>query len=120
MATWDELEDLDLEPRPLYRADCPEGPCPYVSCKHHLYIEVNPITGSVQFPFGTLDIDEIPETCSLRAAEQGPLTLDEVGKLTSRTKERIRQIEIQAAIKVRLEGSPSMVDARMADWLDLD
>jgi hypothetical protein len=120
-ATDDELEDLSLEPRPATWAECATmpRPCPYVSCKHHLYIEVNPLTGSVQFPFGHMGIDEIPHTCSIDAALEGPLTLEEVGKLTSRTKERIRQIETRALVTMRSEGiSPSMLDATMADWLE--
>ncbi len=122
-ATEDELLDLAIEPRPPTRGECKDlpRPCPYVSCKHHLLIEVNPITGSVQFPFGALGIDEIPNTCSLDVAEQdGPLTLEEVGRLTSRTKERIRQLETRALATMWEEGvSPSMLNATMADWLDL-
>ena len=119
-ATDDELYDLLLEPKPQTRGECPESrPCPYVSCRHHLYIEVNPVTGSVQFPFGALGIDEVPNTCSLDAAERGPLTLDEVGTMTNRTKERIRQIETRAMFVMRAQGvSPSMICATMADWLD--
>ncbi|HUB07073.1 MAG TPA: DNA-binding protein, partial [Myxococcales bacterium] len=35
--------------RPKTRADCVNGPrpCLFVSCKHHLYLDVNPNTGSV-------------------------------------------------------------------------
>ena len=122
-ATEDELLDLALEPRPPSRGECRDlpRPCPYVSCKHHLLVEVNPVTGSVQFPFGALGIDEIPNTCSLDVAEQeGPLTLEEVGRLTSRTKERIRQLETKALVRMYSAGvSPSMICATMDDWLDL-
>src|SRR3954470_15585872 len=36
--------------RPKTRADCVnmERPCPYVSCKYNLYVDVNPRTGSVK------------------------------------------------------------------------
>ena len=35
--------------RPKTRGDCANvaRPCPYVSCKYHLYIDVNPGTGSI-------------------------------------------------------------------------
>ena len=120
-ASVEELEDLDLWPRPPSRGECRSlpRPCPYVSCTHHLYIEVNPVTGSVQFPFGALGIDEIPHTCSLDAAEDGPLTLEEIGRLTNRTKERVRQLETRGLVLLRGYGvSPSMLNATMADWLD--
>jgi hypothetical protein len=120
-ASRSELHDLDLSPRPQTWAECKDmpRPCPYVSCKHHLYIEVNPDTGAVRLPFGHLEIDEIPHTCSIDAALEGPLTLQEVGKLTSRTKERIRQIETQGLAKVLRAGiSPSMLNPGMADWMD--
>jgi hypothetical protein len=36
-------------PRPAARGECAcaERPCPWVSCKHHLYLDVNPETGSI-------------------------------------------------------------------------
>src|SRR6185436_15449349 len=35
---------VDDEPRPQTRKDCKDAqrPCPWVSCKHHLYLDVNP------------------------------------------------------------------------------
>ena len=37
-------------PRPQTRSDCQGGPrpCPFVSCRHHLYLDVNPETGSIK------------------------------------------------------------------------
>src|SRR4051812_43658731 len=36
--------EAELDERPLRRADCANGPrpCPLVSCRHHLYLDVNP------------------------------------------------------------------------------
>ena len=36
-------------PRPETRAECREEmrPCPWVACKHHLYLDINPETGSI-------------------------------------------------------------------------
>lgn len=120
-ATDDELEDLLLEQRPKTWADCQDGPrpCPWVSCKHHLYIEVNPVTGSVQFPFGHLEIDQLKHTCSIDAALDGPFTLEEVGELTNRTKERVRQIETKALTAFKAAGgSPSMIALTFDTWME--
>src|SRR5436853_3984858 len=51
-----ELQALVAEleaTRPKMRADCATGqrPCPYVSCKFNLYVDVNPRTGSVKMNF---------------------------------------------------------------------
>src|SRR5690606_7767913 len=39
--------------RPTSRGECANvaRPCPYVSCKYHLYIDVNPSTGSIKVNF---------------------------------------------------------------------
>src|SRR5262249_33319259 len=46
------VEVLDYD-RPRTRAECKTGPrpCLFVSCKHHLYLDVNPETGSVKLNF---------------------------------------------------------------------
>ena len=58
-------------PNAATRAECAEGPrpCPYVSCKHHLYLDVNPETGSIKLNFPDLEVDEMAETCSLDVAD---------------------------------------------------
>ena len=35
--------------RPASRTECKDGarPCPFVSCKYHLFLDVNPSTGSI-------------------------------------------------------------------------
>ena len=40
---------VDDVARPASRAECSEDvrPCPWVSCKHHLYLEVSEDTGSI-------------------------------------------------------------------------
>jgi len=92
--------------RPNTRAECPpkdhEGRrrCPYVGCRHHLYLEAMPPTslGKKRMLINWPDIDptELPETCSLDVAEQGGLTLDEVGQLLNICRERTRQCELEA------------------------
>lgn len=105
MAPFD-LEDEGLlrdHPKPETRGDCKAGPrpCPYVSCRHHLYLDVNPETGSIKFNFPRLEVWELKNSCSLDAADQYGLTLEEVGDLLALTRERTRQIEIRALTKVK-------------------
>ena len=46
--------------KPKARAECAEGPrpCPYVSCKHHLFIDVSPRTGAIKLNFPDLRFAE--------------------------------------------------------------
>lgn len=90
--------------RPKTRGDCVGGhrPCPFVSCRHHLYLDVNPRTGSLKLNFPHLEPWELKETCSLDVADMGGKMLEEVGELANITRERARQIESICAEK--LEG----------------
>jgi hypothetical protein len=94
-----ELEHL----RPVSREDCRMGdrPCPFVSCKYHLYLDVNPHTGSIKLNFPDLAVWELTETCALDVADRGGITLEEVGELLNLTRERIRQVESAGLDKLR-------------------
>lgn len=98
----------DLPPRPRTRAECKDGirPCPYVGCRHHLYLDVNPENGTIKLNFPHLEVWEMKETCSLDVADRGGGTLDEVGVRLNLTRERVRQIELSAGalIKAREES----------------
>ena len=93
--------------RPMTRAECEDGPrpCPYVSCKHHLYLDVNPETGSIKLNFPHLEPWQMVESCSLDVAERGGITLEEVGTIVNLTRERVRQVEVRATTKLRLLSS---------------
>ena len=95
-----EIEAL----RPRTRADCINGPrpCLHVSCKHHLYLDVNPETGSVKVNFPDKEVWELEETCALDVADRGGITLEEVGAIMNLTRERIRQVESRGLYKLRL------------------
>jgi len=95
-------------PRPTKRAECQEEmrPCPWVACKHHLYLDINPETGSIKINFPDLEPWEMKNTCALDVAERGGITLEEVGEIMNLTRERIRQVEVRGLLKLKM-GSPS-------------
>ena len=95
-------------PRPTSREQCKGEfrPCPWVACKHHLYLDVNPETGSIKINFPDLEPWELSHTCALDVAERGGITLEEVGEIMNLTRERIRQVEVRGLLKLKI-GSPS-------------
>lgn len=104
-------------PRPSTREQCREGerPCPWVACKHHLYLDINPETGSIKINFPDLEPWDLSNTCALDVAERGGITLEEVGEIMNLTRERIRQVEVRGLLKLKM-GSPS-ADELGADLL---
>jgi hypothetical protein len=93
--------------RPRSRAECAAGvrPCPFVSCKHHLYLDVNPETGSIKLNFPHLEVWEMEETCALDVAARGGITLEEVGEIMNLTRERIRQVEVRGLLKLKMTAA---------------
>ena len=98
----EELRNFEVD-RPDHRSICVSGPrpCPYVACKHHLYLDVNPETGSIKLNFPDLDVWELEDTCALDVADRGGITLEEVGEILNLTRERIRQVEVRGLEKLR-------------------
>ena len=90
-------------PRPQTRAEC-QGecrPCPWVACKHHLYLDVNPETGSIKINFPDLEPWQLKHTCALDVADRNGITLEDVGEIMNLTRERIRQVEVRGLAKLR-------------------
>lgn len=98
--------------RPTSREACAKGPrpCPWVSCKFHLYLDVNPDTGSIKLNFPDLEVWEMAETCALDVADRGGITLEEVGEILNLTRERIRQVEVHGLGKLSDEYSGVLGD----------
>jgi len=92
----------DIE-RPQHRGQCQnmERPCPFVSCEHHLYLDVNPQSGAIKLNFPHLEVWQMAETCALDVADRGGITLEEVGAILNLTRERIRQVEVRGLAKIR-------------------
>jgi hypothetical protein len=102
--------------KPKSRAECVEGirPCPFVSCKHHLFLDVSSRTGAIKLNFPDLEVWEMNETCALDIADRGGTTLEEVGAIMNLTRERIRQVEVKALAK--LDALKDM--AALRDYVD--
>jgi hypothetical protein len=94
-----EVEEIE---HPRARVDCAGGerPCPFVSCKHHLYLDVSARTGAIKLNFPDLEVWEMSETCALDVADRGGTTLEEVGAIMNLTRERIRQVEVKGLAKL--------------------
>jgi hypothetical protein len=104
----DDAEIASIQ-RPKCRKDCEltARPCPWVGCRYHLAIDVDPGTGAIKVNFPDVELEDMPETCALDIAEDGGCTLEEVARAMNITRERVRQIEQRAvavldAIGVRL------------------
>lgn len=108
-----DVEDVQ---KPKTRAECigSERPCPFVSCKHHLYLDVSARTGAIKLNFPDLEVWEMNETCALDVADRGGTTLEEVGAIMNLTRERIRQVEVKGLAK--LEALRDM--AALRDYVD--
>src|SRR5688572_4057029 len=102
--------------KPRVRSACQGGarPCPYVSCKHHLYVDVSPRTGAIKLNFPDLEVWEMGDSCALDVADRGGTTLEDVGAIMNLTRERIRQVEVKALAK--LEALRDMMALR--DFVD--
>lgn len=98
-----DLIDITSYQKPKSRAEClkMKRPCLFVSCKYHLYLDINPETKSIKFNFPGKEVWELKETCALDVADKGGVTLEEVGAIMNLTRERIRQVEMRALQKLR-------------------
>lgn len=99
--------------RPTNRAQCAgiERPCPFVSCKHHLYLDVNPRNGSIKINFPDLEVWEMTDTCSLDVADRGDRSQDEIGAAMNLTKQRVDQVQ-----KIGVAKLARGRDALLAWW----
>lgn len=107
LAAGKALYPEEVKGKPVTRAECAgvPRPCPYVSCKHHLYLDVMPGTGSIKLNFPDLEVWEVGASCALDAADKGGRTLDEIGDLFNMTRERVRQVESIALQKLEADGT---------------
>jgi hypothetical protein len=103
----DESPVLELSARDTKRhlpmiaeRECDElpRPCPFISCRYHLFLDVTPSGGiKLNFPDlleadGTIRFDEMRDTCALDAAARGPQSLRAVAIRLNIVHERARQL----------------------------
>jgi hypothetical protein len=88
--------------RPRTRADCAGGerPCPWISCRHNLYLDVH--HGTVKLAHPDLEPHEMPadRSCALDVAECGPSTFEHVGTALNMTRAGADQVAFRAAAKL--------------------
>ncbi len=107
-ALYPEQPGVDYQ-RPRTLAECDSVglgtaiPCPFVSCKHHLALDVG-ANGNIKLNFPHLEVWEMPETCALAGAAEGGTTLDGVALRMGITRERVRQLETKALRALRVEA----------------
>lgn len=107
---FEDVSDRDLSPaemtalfaaaaRPQQRADCEGGarPCPYVSCRHHLYLDVHPTSGAIRLNHPGVALEDMAETCALDVAAKGISSLSQIAAHLGISHERVRQIEVDAS-----------------------
>ena len=103
-----ELADADhvLAHRPTRRRDCPKNyvPCPYVSCRHHLWTDCTAAGRIVR----SKAWGNIRATCSLRYADVGAMLGCDVADVMGLTRRQIVTIELTARRTVlgRLTSAP--------------
>ena len=105
--------DVEDVVRPKNRVDCQGGerPCPFVSCKQHLFLDVSARTGAIKLNFPDLEVWDMHESCALDVSDRGGTTLEEVGAIMNLTRERIRQVEVKGLAKLEaLRDSSALRD----------
>ncbi len=110
-------EDISVEGyvihdvRPASRHACPGyRPCPYVSCRYHLYLDVTR-RGRLRLNFPNTQVIDMEISCALDLSAQGSKTLEQIGLIMGGiSRERVRQIEQAALEALRRRGGALLVD----------
>ena len=106
---------------PNTRAECEPGagvrPCPWVRCRHHLYLEVVR-RGGVKLLFGQeTELEDLPDTCSLDVAEAGAQMLSAIAKRMNIVDERVRQV-LDAALESFADAGGEGLAAALMDGVE--
>lgn len=86
----------DVE-RPKTRDDCVDGPrpCPFASCRFHLYLDVSS-RGSIKINFPRLEVWDLPESCALDIADRNGASLPVVAAAMGLSYDRTFQVVDEA------------------------
>jgi hypothetical protein len=98
---FEAVSTLDVD-RPRTRADCADGPrpCPWVSCRQHLYLDVSE-KGWLKLNHPHLAVEEMTESCALDVADRDGITLERLGQLLNISLEGARQVEADVMEELR-------------------
>lgn len=79
-----------------------ETPCPFVSCKWHLYLEVSEF-GSLKLNVPEIEPDEMEHTCVMAVVRQNPdgVTNEFIANDLGLARQRVNQIEMLALVRAR-------------------
>ena len=104
--------------KPRRRSDCAHGPrpCPWVSCRYNLYLDIRE-DGKLKLNFPDKEPDEVSASCALDLAEDGPRTLDSIAALMGMSKERARQLEAAAFEKLYERLPRQNAEIMDEDWI---
>ena len=104
------VHDLRIEKhagRPRRRSDCLQGgfnckrPCLYVTCREHLFCNVDPETGVIKYSWPGKEPEELEHTCALDIADEGAHVLENIADKVNMVRERVRQLEIKGLARMR-------------------
>jgi hypothetical protein len=100
-----QIAELEIEAeRPRSRLECANGPrpCPWVSCRYNLYLDVT-ASGSIRVNL-PIAVDKMRESCVLDFDDR-PQSQVEIGDLLGLSRQRAQQIEEHAlALLVKRHG----------------
>jgi len=114
-----------LDTRPTHRRDCKDGPrpCPWVSCRYHLALDL------IQGKWGggyEVRVRNPPEnwtdetkTCALDIADEGPMTLKDIARIVGVGRGEYER-QIIAAALLKLRADPDAQDLAEVIGLDPD
>lgn len=100
--------------RPTFRAQCMRGPrpCPWVSCRWHLYLDVSR-NGSIKFNFPHLEPWELKHSCALDFCSQRDdgQSFDEIGSALGLTRARAQQLAEIAMARLEITLSKKIKES---------
>ena len=104
---------------PKTRGECKRGPrpCLFFRCKYNLVLDVSPKTGRLTINFDPLEERGIP-TCALDVADEGGKILEDIGDMLGVTRERIRQIGVDALYHLQIRNRETLEDLRKEYYED--
>lgn len=100
----DEYYHMAIHERPRTRGDCLKlpRPCPFVGCRHNLWMDILPTSRDIKPTDPNVMPWEMKQSCVLDVVEeQGDMTLEEIGNYFCISRERIRQIEEHILVSIQ-------------------